>query len=67
MITDMQLVIFPNMLGVLLLLLVVLYHYVATNNTKERKVSVTPHPHQGSRTYSEARWRNKKLPLNRAQ
>uniref|UniRef100_A0A8D2KJC8 Dolichyl-diphosphooligosaccharide--protein glycosyltransferase subunit 4 n=1 Tax=Urocitellus parryii TaxID=9999 RepID=A0A8D2KJC8_UROPR len=28
MITDMQLVIFPNMLGVSLFLLVVLYHYL---------------------------------------
>ncbi|ELK14055.1 Dolichyl-diphosphooligosaccharide--protein glycosyltransferase subunit 4 [Pteropus alecto] len=34
MITDVQLAIFANMLGVSLFLLVVLYHYVAVNNPK---------------------------------
>ncbi|XP_078268256.1 dolichyl-diphosphooligosaccharide--protein glycosyltransferase subunit 4 [Rhinoraja longicauda] len=35
MITDVQLAIFANMLGVSLFLLVVLYHYVAVNNPKK--------------------------------
>ncbi|XP_055504073.1 dolichyl-diphosphooligosaccharide--protein glycosyltransferase subunit 4-like [Leucoraja erinacea] len=35
MITDVQLAIFANMLGVSLFLLVVLYHYVAVNNSKK--------------------------------
>uniref|UniRef100_A0A3B4WJ80 Dolichyl-diphosphooligosaccharide--protein glycosyltransferase subunit 4 n=1 Tax=Seriola lalandi dorsalis TaxID=1841481 RepID=A0A3B4WJ80_SERLL len=34
MVTDVQLAIFANMLGVSLFLLVVLYHYVAVNNPK---------------------------------
>ncbi|XP_061436709.1 dolichyl-diphosphooligosaccharide--protein glycosyltransferase subunit 4 isoform X1 [Lethenteron reissneri] len=34
MITDVQLAIFANVLGVSLFLLVVLYHYVAVNNPK---------------------------------
>lgn len=34
MITDVQLAIFVNVLGVTLFLLVVLYHYVAANNPK---------------------------------
>ncbi|XP_046288558.1 dolichyl-diphosphooligosaccharide--protein glycosyltransferase subunit 4-like [Marmota monax] len=46
MITEMQLVIFPNMLEVSLFLLVVLYHYMATNNTKkqEGKCRLPPTP-----------------------
>ncbi|CAI9570084.1 unnamed protein product [Staurois parvus] len=36
MITDVQLAIFANMLGVSLFLLVVLYHYVAVNNPRSR-------------------------------
>uniref|UniRef100_A0A8C6KLS8 Dolichyl-diphosphooligosaccharide--protein glycosyltransferase subunit 4 n=1 Tax=Nothobranchius furzeri TaxID=105023 RepID=A0A8C6KLS8_NOTFU len=36
MVTDVQLAIFANMLGVSLFLLVVLYHYVAVNNPKKR-------------------------------
>ncbi|XP_006162244.1 dolichyl-diphosphooligosaccharide--protein glycosyltransferase subunit 4 [Tupaia chinensis] len=36
MITDVQLAIFANMLGVSLFLLVVLYHYVAVNNPKKQ-------------------------------
>uniref|UniRef100_K7ARD6 Dolichyl-diphosphooligosaccharide--protein glycosyltransferase subunit 4 n=1 Tax=Pan troglodytes TaxID=9598 RepID=K7ARD6_PANTR len=39
MITDVQLAIFANMLGVSLFLLVVLYHYVAVNNPKNRNES----------------------------
>ncbi len=35
MITDVQLAIFANVLGVSLFLLVVLYHYVAVNNPKK--------------------------------
>ncbi|CAL8393672.1 unnamed protein product [Gadus morhua 'NCC'] len=35
MVTDVQLAIFANMLGVSLFLLVVLYHYVAVNNPKK--------------------------------
>ena len=35
MITDVQLAIFANALGVTLFLLVVLYHYVSVNNKKE--------------------------------
>lgn len=37
MITDVQLAIFANMLGVSLFLLVVLYHYVAVNNPKKQE------------------------------
>ncbi|XP_074847664.1 dolichyl-diphosphooligosaccharide--protein glycosyltransferase subunit 4 [Carettochelys insculpta] len=37
MITDVQLAIFANMLGVSLFLLVVLYHYVAVNNPKRQE------------------------------
>ncbi|XP_038194253.1 dolichyl-diphosphooligosaccharide--protein glycosyltransferase subunit 4-like [Arvicola amphibius] len=37
MIMDMQLAIFTNMLGMLLFLLVVLYHYVAVNNPKKQE------------------------------
>lgn len=36
MISDLQLAIFANVLGVSLFLLVVLYHYVAVNNPKNR-------------------------------
>ncbi|KAG8122942.1 putative Dolichyl-diphosphooligosaccharide--protein [Naja naja] len=36
MVTDVQLAIFANMLGVSLFLLVVLYHYVAVNNPKKQ-------------------------------
>ncbi|XP_006862927.1 PREDICTED: dolichyl-diphosphooligosaccharide--protein glycosyltransferase subunit 4-like [Chrysochloris asiatica] len=36
-ITDMQLAIFANMLGMFLFLLVVLYHYVAINNPKNQE------------------------------
>jgi hypothetical protein len=32
MITDVQLAVFANILGVALFLLVVLYHYIAANN-----------------------------------
>ncbi|XP_006910371.1 dolichyl-diphosphooligosaccharide--protein glycosyltransferase subunit 4 [Pteropus alecto] len=46
MITDVQLAIFANMLGVSLFLLVVLYHYVAVNNPKFFLLSLP----QGSRT-----------------
>ncbi|NP_001082190.1 dolichyl-diphosphooligosaccharide--protein glycosyltransferase subunit 4 [Xenopus laevis] len=35
MISDVQLAIFANMLGVSLFLLVVLYHYVSVNNPKK--------------------------------
>ncbi|KAL6459702.1 hypothetical protein MHYP_G00314610 [Metynnis hypsauchen] len=35
MVTDVQLAIFANVLGVSLFLLVVLYHYVAVNNPKK--------------------------------
>ncbi|KAG8230799.1 hypothetical protein J437_LFUL010578 [Ladona fulva] len=34
MITDVQLAVFANVLGVTLFLLVVLYHYIAANYTK---------------------------------
>ena len=34
MVTDVQLAIFANMLGVTVFLLVVLYHYIAANNPK---------------------------------
>ncbi|XP_029902489.1 dolichyl-diphosphooligosaccharide--protein glycosyltransferase subunit 4 [Myripristis murdjan] len=37
MVTDVQLAIFANMLGVSLFLLVVLYHYVAVNNPKKQE------------------------------
>ena len=36
MITDVQLAIFANVLGVTLFLLVVLFHYVAANNPKNK-------------------------------
>ncbi|KAK7907150.1 hypothetical protein WMY93_015762 [Mugilogobius chulae] len=36
MVTDVQLAIFANILGVSLFLLVVLYHYVAVNNPKKQ-------------------------------
>ncbi|XP_004709899.1 dolichyl-diphosphooligosaccharide--protein glycosyltransferase subunit 4-like [Echinops telfairi] len=51
MITDVQLTIFANMLGVSLFLLVVLYHYVAVNNPKkqDRPRAALSQP-QGSRT-----------------
>ena len=35
MITDVQLAIFANVLGVSLFLLVVLYHYVSVNNPRK--------------------------------
>ncbi|CAG2054620.1 unnamed protein product [Timema podura] len=34
MITDVQLAVFANVLGVTLFLLVVLYHYISANNSK---------------------------------
>jgi hypothetical protein len=34
MVTDVQLAVFSNMLGVTVFLLVVLYHYIAANNPK---------------------------------
>nr|XP_018898386.1 PREDICTED: dolichyl-diphosphooligosaccharide--protein glycosyltransferase subunit 4 [Bemisia tabaci] len=34
MITDVQLAVFANVLGVSLFLLVVLYHYISANHTK---------------------------------
>uniref|UniRef100_A0A4W2DYV5 Dolichyl-diphosphooligosaccharide--protein glycosyltransferase subunit 4 n=1 Tax=Bos indicus x Bos taurus TaxID=30522 RepID=A0A4W2DYV5_BOBOX len=37
MLTDVQLPIFANMLGVSLFLLVVLYHYTAVNNPKKQE------------------------------
>ncbi|XP_075389343.1 dolichyl-diphosphooligosaccharide--protein glycosyltransferase subunit 4-like [Tenrec ecaudatus] len=37
MLTDMQLLIFAKMLGVSLILLVILYHYVAINNPKKQE------------------------------
>ncbi|XP_041503311.1 dolichyl-diphosphooligosaccharide--protein glycosyltransferase subunit 4-like [Microtus oregoni] len=37
MITDVQLAIFANMLGMLLFLLVALYHHVAVNNPKKQE------------------------------
>ena len=37
MITDVQLAIFANVLGVTLFLLVVLFHYVAANNPKNKE------------------------------
>ncbi|XP_006891388.1 PREDICTED: dolichyl-diphosphooligosaccharide--protein glycosyltransferase subunit 4-like [Elephantulus edwardii] len=37
MITNVQLAIFANMLGVLLFLLVILCHYVAVNNPKKQE------------------------------
>ncbi|PKU28920.1 dolichyl-diphosphooligosaccharide--protein glycosyltransferase subunit 4 [Limosa lapponica baueri] len=42
MITDVQLAIFANMLGVSLFLLVVLYHYVAVNNPKKQEALPSP-------------------------
>ncbi|RMB94059.1 hypothetical protein DUI87_29512 [Hirundo rustica rustica] len=42
MITDVQLAIFANMLGVSLFLLVVLYHYVAVNNPKKQEAGALP-------------------------
>ena len=36
MITDVQLAIFANVMGVTLFLLVVLFHYVAANNPKNK-------------------------------
>ena len=36
MITDVQLAMFANILGVTLFLLVVLYHYIAANNPKKK-------------------------------
>ena len=36
MITDVQLAIFANVLGVALFLMVVLFHYVAANNPKNK-------------------------------
>ncbi len=35
MITDIQLAMFANMLGVTVFLLVVLYHYIAANSPKQ--------------------------------
>ena len=37
MITDVQLAIFANMLGVSLFLLIILYHYVAVNNPRKQE------------------------------
>jgi len=37
MITDVQLAIFANILGVTLFLLVVLFHYVTANNPKNKE------------------------------
>ncbi|XP_055975140.1 dolichyl-diphosphooligosaccharide--protein glycosyltransferase subunit 4-like [Sorex fumeus] len=37
MITDVQLTIFANMMGVSLFLLVVLYHYMTFNNPKKQE------------------------------
>ena len=37
MITDDQLAVFSNFLGVTLFLLVVLYHYIAVNNPKKKE------------------------------
>ncbi|XP_053453018.1 dolichyl-diphosphooligosaccharide--protein glycosyltransferase subunit 4-like [Nycticebus coucang] len=37
MVTRRQLAIFPNMLGMSLLLLIILYHYVAIKNPKKQK------------------------------
>ncbi|XP_006901261.1 PREDICTED: dolichyl-diphosphooligosaccharide--protein glycosyltransferase subunit 4-like [Elephantulus edwardii] len=37
MISDVQLAIFANMLGMSLFLLVLLYHYVALNNPKKQE------------------------------
>ena len=37
MITDVQLAIFANMLGVSLVLLVVLYHYMTVNDPKKQE------------------------------
>uniref|UniRef100_A0A3P9PVK6 Dolichyl-diphosphooligosaccharide--protein glycosyltransferase subunit 4 n=1 Tax=Poecilia reticulata TaxID=8081 RepID=A0A3P9PVK6_POERE len=44
MVTDVQLAIFANMLGVSLFLLVVLYHYVAVNNPKNHGPSFSTPP-----------------------
>ena len=41
MITDVQLSMFPNVLGVSLFLLVVLYHYMAVNHPRSRNESGT--------------------------
>lgn len=35
MITDVQLAVFSNMLGVTVFLLVVLYHYISANNPRQ--------------------------------
>ena len=37
MISDVQLALFVNILGILVFVLVVLYHYVAANNPKKMK------------------------------
>ena len=37
MVTDVQLALFANILGVTLFLLVVLYHYIAANNPKKKE------------------------------
>ena len=37
MISDVQLALFANVLGILVFVLVVLYHYVAANNPKKMK------------------------------
>lgn len=37
MISDMQLAVFANVLGVTIFVLVILYHYVAVNNPKKLK------------------------------
>uniref|UniRef100_A0A915JCH7 Dolichyl-diphosphooligosaccharide--protein glycosyltransferase subunit 4 n=1 Tax=Romanomermis culicivorax TaxID=13658 RepID=A0A915JCH7_ROMCU len=37
MITDMQLAVFANVLGVTIFVLVILYHYVSANNPKKAK------------------------------
>ncbi|XP_052054068.1 dolichyl-diphosphooligosaccharide--protein glycosyltransferase subunit 4-like [Apodemus sylvaticus] len=37
MITDVQLAIFANMLGVSLVLLVVLYHYMTVNDSRKQE------------------------------
>ncbi|XP_021570358.1 dolichyl-diphosphooligosaccharide--protein glycosyltransferase subunit 4-like [Carlito syrichta] len=40
MITDVQLAIFANMLGMSLFLLVLLYHYAAVNNPKKQEINL---------------------------
>ncbi|XP_003414800.1 dolichyl-diphosphooligosaccharide--protein glycosyltransferase subunit 4-like [Loxodonta africana] len=37
MVTGVQLTIFANMIGVLIFLLVIVYHYVAINNPKKQE------------------------------